>query len=217
MFAIVEVAGQQFKVEKSQNIFVHRLQEEEGKKIVIDRVLLVEDNGKSFVGMPVVEGYQVKATILTHLKGDKVKVFKKKRRKGYQVLNGHRQFLTEIRIDSIERGKPGTKKATDKEKSAAEKTAKVEKAPVVIKKADKPTTAKAETKEKKEGKKVVTTKPKVTKKTTPKATGDKTKAKAKAKTTTTKTTKAKAKTTANKTVTRKMADKKSAEGKKEDK
>ena len=101
MFAIVEVAGQQFKVEKNQNIFVHRLQEEEGKKIVFDRVLLVEDNGKSFVGIPVVEDYQVKVTVLTDLKGDKVKVFKKKRRKGYQTLNGHRQDLTQIQIEDI--------------------------------------------------------------------------------------------------------------------
>jgi large subunit ribosomal protein L21 len=111
MFAIVEVAGQQFKVEKDENIFVHRLQEKEGDKIVLDQVLLVEEKGKTLVGTPVVKDYQVKATVITHLKGDKVKVFKKKRRKGYQKLNGHRQYLTEIRIDAIEKGKAAPKKA----------------------------------------------------------------------------------------------------------
>ncbi len=111
MFAIVEVAGQQFKVEKNENIFVHRLQDKEGDKIVLDQVLLVEENGKTLVGTPVVKDYQVKATVITHLKGDKVRVFKKKRRKGYQKLNGHRQYLTEIRIDAIEKGKAAPRKA----------------------------------------------------------------------------------------------------------
>jgi len=121
MFAIVEVAGQQFKVEKDENIFVHRLQEKEGDKIVLDQVLLIEEKGKTLVGAPVVKDYQVKATVITHLKGDKVKVFKKKRRKGYQKLNGHRQYLTEIRIDAIEKGKAAPKMAA--EAKAEEKTA----------------------------------------------------------------------------------------------
>ena len=130
MFAIVEVAGQQFKVEKNENIFVHRLEDKEGDKIVLDQVLLVEENGKTLVGTPVVKDYQVKATVITHLKGDKVKVFKKKRRKGYQKLNGHRQYLTEIRIDAIEKGKAAPKKAAapkaeeKKEAPAAETKAK---------------------------------------------------------------------------------------------
>ncbi len=121
MFAIVEVAGQQFKVEKNDRIFVHRLQEKEGDKIVLDQVLLVEEKGKTLVGTPVVKEYQVKATVLTHLKGDKVKVFKKKRRKGYQKLNGHRQLFTEIQIDAIEKARSATRKTAAQESKAEKK------------------------------------------------------------------------------------------------
>ncbi|MCD6202505.1 MAG: 50S ribosomal protein L21 [Bacteroidales bacterium] len=136
MFAIVEVAGQQFKVEKDQNIFVHRLNEKEGGKIVLDKVLLVEEKGTALVGTPTVEGYTIKATVLTHVKGDKVKVFKKKRRKGYQVMNGHRQYFTEIHIDDIEKGKAPAKKAADKGETPAEKSVKAEKAAVPAKKTE---------------------------------------------------------------------------------
>ncbi|NLJ83039.1 MAG: 50S ribosomal protein L21 [Bacteroidales bacterium] len=102
MYAIVEIAGQQFKVEKDNKIFVHRLNAEEGAKIEFDKVLLVDNDGKVKVGMPFVDGAKVSATVLTHLKGDKVLVFKKKRRKGYQKLNGHRQHLTQIEINQID-------------------------------------------------------------------------------------------------------------------
>ena len=101
MYAIVEIAGQQFKVEKGQEIFVHRLEGEEGAKLDFDRVLLIEDGKKIKVGTPNVEGAKVSTKILSHLKGDKVIVFKKKRRKGYKVKNGHRQYLTKISIESI--------------------------------------------------------------------------------------------------------------------
>ncbi|MDR1878057.1 MAG: 50S ribosomal protein L21 [Bacteroidales bacterium] len=101
MYAIVEIAGQQFKVEKDQKIFVHRLNAEEGSKIDFDNVLLVDDNGKINVGIPSISGAKVSATVLNHLKGKKVLVFKKKRRKGYQKLNGHRQYLSYIQIDEI--------------------------------------------------------------------------------------------------------------------
>ena len=101
MYAIVEIAGQQFKVEKDQKIFVHRLNAEEGSKIDFDNVLLIDNNGKVNVGTPSVSGAKVSATVLNHLKGEKVLVFKKKRRKGYQKLNGHRQFLSYIQIDEI--------------------------------------------------------------------------------------------------------------------
>ncbi len=101
MYAIVEIAGQQFKVEKGQQIFVHRLEGEEGAKLDFDKVLLIEDGKKIKVGTPNVEGAKVSTTILSHLKGDKVIVFKKKRRKGYKVKNGHRQYLTKISIESI--------------------------------------------------------------------------------------------------------------------
>lgn len=101
MYAIVEIAGQQFKVEKDQKIFVHRLNAEEGSKVDFDRVLLVDNDGKVNVGTPKVAGAKVSATVMNHLRGKKVLVFKKKRRKGYQTLNGHRQELTRIQINEI--------------------------------------------------------------------------------------------------------------------
>jgi len=101
MYAIVEIAGQQFKVEKDQKVFVHRLNAEEGSKVSFDNVLLVDNDGKVKVGVPTVSGAKVSATVLNHLKGEKVLVFKKKRRKGYQKMNGHRQYLTRIQIEEI--------------------------------------------------------------------------------------------------------------------
>jgi large subunit ribosomal protein L21 len=109
MYAIVEIAGQQFKVVKDQKVFVHRLQTEEGKQVAFDNVLLIGDGEKVTVGAPAIDGAQVGAKVLKHLKGDKVIVFKKKRRKGYRVKNGHRQSLTEIIIESI--AASGAKKA----------------------------------------------------------------------------------------------------------
>ena len=114
MYAIVEIAGQQFKVEKDQKVFVHRLQTEEGKKVAFDNVLLLSDGDKVTVGAPAIDGAQVGAKVLKHLKGDKVVVFKKKRRKGYRVKNGHRQALTEIQIDNITA--TGAKKAAPAKK-----------------------------------------------------------------------------------------------------
>jgi large subunit ribosomal protein L21 len=102
MYAIVEIAGQQFKIEKDQKIFVHRLNAEEGSKVEFNQVLLIDNDGKINVGTPTLSGIKVSATVLNHLKGDKVLVFKKKRRKGYQKLNGHRQYLTQIEINNIE-------------------------------------------------------------------------------------------------------------------
>ncbi len=101
MFAIVEIAGQQFKVEKDQTLYVHRLPQEEGASIELNNVLLIDNNGKVEIGVPSVSGASVKAKVLTHLKGDKVLVFKKKRKKGYRKMNGHRQYLTKIQIESI--------------------------------------------------------------------------------------------------------------------
>ncbi|MDO6760578.1 50S ribosomal protein L21 [Tamlana sp. 2_MG-2023] len=116
MYAIVEIAGQQFKVEKDQKVFVNRLQTEEGKEVSFDNVLLVGDGDNVTVGAPAIDGAQVGAKVLKHLKGDKVIVFKKKRRKGYRVKNGHRQSLTEIVIESI--ATSGAKKAAKAEKKA---------------------------------------------------------------------------------------------------
>ena len=123
MYAIVEIAGQQFKVEKDQQIFVHRLEEKEGTKVEFDNVLLIDNNGKVNVGAPAISGAKVTAKVLDHVKGDKVVVFKKKRRKGYRVKNGHRQAFTQIEIQSI-----AEKGATAKKASAttAKKEAKAE-------------------------------------------------------------------------------------------
>ena len=101
MYAIVDIAGQQFKVEKGKKIFVNRLEGEKGASLDFSKVHLTDDNGSVKVGTPYVDGASVKATILDHVKADKVLVFKKRRRKGYQKLNGHRQCLTQILIDEI--------------------------------------------------------------------------------------------------------------------
>jgi len=101
MYVIVDIAGQQFKVEQGQEVFVHRLEGEEGDKLEFDKVLLVDNDGKVKVGKPVVKGAKIDAKIVNHLRGDKVVVFKKKRRKGYQKSSGHRQDLTKVLIESI--------------------------------------------------------------------------------------------------------------------
>jgi large subunit ribosomal protein L21 len=101
MYAIVEMAGQQFKVAKDQKVYVHRLQTEEGKKVTFDNVLLLDDGKNVTIGAPAIDGAAVEAKVIKHLKGDKVIVFHKKRRKGYRKKNGHRQSLTEIVIESI--------------------------------------------------------------------------------------------------------------------
>ena len=115
MYAIVEIAGHQFKVEKDQKVFVNRLSTEEGKKVDFDNVLLIGDGDKVTVGAPAIDGAQVSAKVLKHLKGDKVIVFKKKRRKGYRVKNGHRQALSEIVIEGIKAS--GAKKAAPKKEA----------------------------------------------------------------------------------------------------
>lgn len=115
MYAIVEIAGQQFKVEKDQQIFVHQLEGKTGDKVEFSNVLLLDDNGKVTVGAPAVEGAKVTAKIVEHAKGDKVIVFKMKRRKGYKVKNGHRQRFTKIAIEGI--ATKGAKPAAKKEEA----------------------------------------------------------------------------------------------------
>ena len=129
MYAIVEIAGQQFKVSKDLKVYVNRLTNEEGSKVSFDKVLLLDDNGAITLGAPAIEGASVEAKVLQHLKGDKVIVFKKKRRKGYKKRNGHRQYLTQIVIEGI--SATGTKKAAPKAEKVAEA-----KAPKAAKKAD---------------------------------------------------------------------------------
>ena len=130
MYAIVEISGKQFKVEKKQKLFVNRLDVAEGKKISFDNVLMVNDGSKSSVGTPNVSGVQVDAKVLKHLKSDKVIVFKKKRRKGYKVRNGHRQAITEIEISDILTGvsKKSTAKKAESKKTEAPKKAEAKKA-----------------------------------------------------------------------------------------
>lgn len=132
MYAIVEISGRQFKVEKKQKLFVNRLEVAEGKKISFENVLMVNDGSKSSIGAPNVSGAQVDAKVLKHLKSDKVIVFKKKRRKGYKVRNGHRQAITEIEISDILTGvskkaapaKKEVKKAAPAKKEAKKATPK---------------------------------------------------------------------------------------------
>ena len=148
MYAIVEIAGQQFKVEKDQQVYVHRLENKEGSKVEFDNVLLIDNDGKIKVGAPAISGAKVTAKVVSHLKDDKVVVFKKKRRKGYRVKNGHRQALTEILIQKIEEkaaakkapAKKAEPKAETKAKPAAKKTA--AKKPAAKKTTTKKTTAK---------------------------------------------------------------------------
>ncbi len=113
MYAVVDIAGQQFKVEKDSKVYAHRLEGKEGSKVTFDKVLLLDEKGKVTVGTPTISGATVTAKIVSHLKDDKVLVFKKKRRKGYQKLNGHRQALTELVIEGIS-AKGGAKKAEPK-------------------------------------------------------------------------------------------------------
>ncbi|MFL1010853.1 50S ribosomal protein L21 [Flavisericum labens] len=145
MYAIVEIAGQQFKVKKDQKVFVNRLQTEEGKNVSFDNVLLLGDGDNVTVGAPAIDGAQVGAKVLKHLKGDKVIVFKKKRRKGYRVKNGHRQSLTEIVIENIVAS--GAKPAA----TAKKETKKVEPKAETKKAAPKKSDAKADDLKKIEG------------------------------------------------------------------
>jgi len=135
MYAIVEIAGQQFKVEHGKKIFVHRLEHEEGKEVEFDKVLLIEDDGKITIGTPTIKDAVIGVRVLEKVRGDKVIVFKKKRKKGYRVKNGHRQNFTEIEIISINGVKSPEKKVSKKaelaeaEVVAVEETGKAKKAP----------------------------------------------------------------------------------------
>jgi large subunit ribosomal protein L21 len=168
MYAIVDIAGQQFKVEKDQILYVHRLEVEEGKKVSFDKVLLIDTGKKVSVGDPVVKGASVDAKVLNHMKGDKVLVFKKKRRKGYKKLNGHRQYMTQIQIQGI-----SEKAATAKKEAPA---AKKEEAPAAKTSEAKKPAAKAATKataEKKPAAKTTTAKKPADKKPAAKTTAEK--------------------------------------------
>jgi len=116
MYAIVEIAGQQFKVEKNDEIFVHRLTGDAGTKVEFTEVLLLDNDGKITVGMPHVAGSKITGKILDHVRGDKVVIFKKKRRKGYEKESGHRQDFSKILIETISvKGAAKAKKAKEEE------------------------------------------------------------------------------------------------------
>ncbi|MBM3434831.1 MAG: 50S ribosomal protein L21 [Bacteroidetes bacterium] len=121
MYAIVEIAGQQFKVSKDQEIYVHRLEGETGSAVNFDNVLLLDQDGKVTVGAPTINGVMIKAKIVEHLKGDKVLVFHKKRRKGYQKQTGHRQFLSKVWIEDILTGEAKTAKPETTKKARIKK------------------------------------------------------------------------------------------------
>lgn len=143
MYAIVEIAGHQYKVQKDQQVFVNRLDANEGAKIKFDKVLLTDKDGDVTVGAPAINGLAVHATVERHLKGDKILIFKKKRRKGYQKLNGFRPYLTEIRITDIKKAaakKAAPKKEAEPAKEEAPKKAAAKK-PAAKKPAAKKTTA----------------------------------------------------------------------------
>ena len=134
MYAVVEIQGSQFKVTKDQKLFVNRIDAKEGSRVLFDNVLLVDDGNKVQIGKPNLSGTAVEAKIISHLKDDKVIVFKKKRRKGYKVKNGHRQALSEILIEKVSE-KITAKKTESKETKKAEV-----KKPTAKKVADKKTT-----------------------------------------------------------------------------
>jgi large subunit ribosomal protein L21 len=155
MYAIVEIAGQQFKVEEGKKIFVHRLEAEEGKELEFDKVLLIEDEGKITIGEPTIKDAVVEGKVLDHMRGDKVIVFKKKRKKGYRIKNGHRQNFTQVEILSIN-GKGSPKKAAPKKEEAKVADVIVAEEPVKEKKAvSKKPAAKKETPVKEAGAKKV--------------------------------------------------------------
>jgi large subunit ribosomal protein L21 len=132
MYAIVNIAGQQYKVEKDQKLFVHRLVEKEGESVSFDEVLLIDNDKSVVVGEPTIKGAMINGKVISHPRGDKIKVFKKKRRKGYKVRTGHRQYLTEIQIeDIVEKGAVKESKAkTTTTAPAPTKTSPAAKKPV---------------------------------------------------------------------------------------
>ena len=175
MYAIVDIAGQQFKVEKDQKLYVHRLEGEEGKKVSFDKVLLIDTGTKVSVGDPVVKGAAVDAKILSHVKGDKVLVFKKKRRKGYQKLNGHRQYMTQIQIETISEKAAAQPKATESQVTSEKSESSTAKPKAAAKTTAKPkaaaatkTAAKAPAKATADKKKPAAAKTTATKKAAPK-------------------------------------------------
>jgi large subunit ribosomal protein L21 len=169
MYAIVEIAGQQFKVEEGKKIFVHRLDIEEGQKIEFDQVLLLDEDGKITVGEPTVKDAAVQAKVIENVRGDKVIVFKKKRKKGYRIKNGHRQNFTQVEILSINGKVTLKKKAVKQEPAAVSPEAEAESKPAEKKTAAKKTAEKKTDEKKPVEKKTAAKKPAVKKAVTKKS------------------------------------------------
>jgi large subunit ribosomal protein L21 len=143
MIAVVQIGGEQLRVEKGKILTVNRLNEKSGKKISFNDVLLIENNGSIQVGSPKIEKAIVSASILEHFKGEKVIVFKKKRRKGYKVKNGHRQYLTKIKIEDISLNEKKTPVKKEVSKTVKAKKSSVKKKKVSVEKTKKETKSKA--------------------------------------------------------------------------
>jgi large subunit ribosomal protein L21 len=182
MYAIVNIAGQQYKVEKDQKIFVHRLEEKEGESVSFDKVLLIDNEKSVVVGEPTIKGAMISGKVISHPRGDKIKVFKKKRRKGYKVRTGHRQYLTEIQIEviiekgAVKESKPKTATAAPaapKASPAAAKSSPAAKKPATTKPAAKKPTAAKSVASKPAAKKPATTKPAAKKPTAAKSVASK--------------------------------------------
>ena len=160
MYAIVEIAGQQFKVEEGKKIFVHTLKAEDGKQIDFEKVLLIEDEGKITIGEPAIKDAKVEGKVVNQVRGDKVIVFKKKRKKGYRVKNGHRQNFTQVEIVSINGKSSPKKQAAKKVVAEAPATEPVAEKKVAEKKAvTKKTAVRKEETKKPEAKKAADKKP----------------------------------------------------------
>lgn len=168
MYAIVEIAGQQFKVEAGKKIFVHRLEAEEGKEIDFDHVLLIEEDGKVTIGEPTIKDARIEGKVLDHMRGDKVIVFKKKRKKGYRIKNGHRQNFTEVEIISIN-GKGSPEKAVTKKAEVKAEEVKDSEEIVKVKKTAAKKTAEPKAKDTKKAAEKKTAEKKPAAKKTPKA------------------------------------------------
>lgn len=181
MYAVVEIAGQQFKVAKDQRLYVHRLNAKEGDSVDFDNVLLVDNGGKVNVGAPAISGARVTAKVLGHLKGDKVIVFKKKRRKGFQKSNGHRQYLTQIEIQQILESGAKAKAKDEKPAAKAEPKAEAKAAPKAKETTAAKKEAKAEPKAKSSAKSETKAEPKAEKKAEKKAPAKKVEPKAESK------------------------------------
>jgi large subunit ribosomal protein L21 len=115
MYAIVDIAGQQFKVEKDKKVYINRIKGELGSKVDLNKVLFIDNEKEIKIGSPYLKDASVTGKIISHIKDKKVKIFKKKKRKGYKVFKGHRKYLTELLIEEISEKKKAKVETAEKE------------------------------------------------------------------------------------------------------